>query len=330
MTLEAASRSGVTIDGDAAYVGDQAGNVYAIALRDGRIRWTSDLGEPDAGRGCQRFGGAAVDVPLAVADDQVIVVGRNVDEAAVAVTAYAQSDGECRWREIPQIGSATTSTAAVGGGIVVLGFADRLVRGLDGANGQQLWSALVLSLFSPVGSPALQPDAVYLADLGGGLYRVDPQDGGRDWSFQFNEVVLRSSPVVSGDTVLLGLNDGRLVAVDADSGHLVWQSEASPGLLGTIAVSPDAVVAVKGGGDAGLIAFEHDPNGRLVNVPSPTELDPGTTLARIAAAAAVVLAAAIVPGILARRRFGDAVAPEQAEDDLDGDADDADGEEREL
>jgi hypothetical protein len=96
----------------------------------------------------------------------------------------------------------------------------------------------------------------------------------------------------------------------------VWQSAASPGLIGTIALSPEAVVAVKGGAEGGLIAFEHDPNGRLVDVPSPTELDGGTTLARIGAAAAIALAILLVPGMLLRRRFGDAFAAETEDGDF--------------
>lgn len=66
-----------------------------------------------------------------------------------------------------------------------------------------------------------------------------------------------------------------------------------------------------------MIAFEHDPDGRLVDVPSPTELDGGTTLARIGVAAAIALAVLLVPGMLLRRRFGDAFAAEGYDDDLD-------------
>ncbi|MGH2589842.1 MAG: PQQ-binding-like beta-propeller repeat protein, partial [Actinomycetota bacterium] len=204
-------------------------------------------------------------------------------------------------------------------GIVVVVLADRLVRGLGGEEGDELWASLALSFFSPVTSPALRDGSVFVADLGGGLYRFDSEDGVRAWSYQFNEVVLRSSPVVSGAWVLLGLNDGRLVAVNGESGRLAWQSAASGGLIGTIALSPEAIVAVKGGAEGGLIAFEHDPDGRLVDIPSPTELDGGTTLARIGAAAAIALAVLLVPGILLRRRFGDAFATEGEDDGLEPD-----------
>jgi hypothetical protein len=88
-------------------------------------------------------------------------------------------------------------------------------------------------------------------------------------------------------------------------------------LVGTIALASDAVIAVKGGRDAGLIAFEHDPDGELVDVPSPTELDAGTTLTRWALAALIVFAIAFVPGMWAKRRSG--TAAELQAGDLDRD-----------
>lgn len=320
--LGAVSRSGVTVDGDTAYVGDEDGKVYAIGLRDGQIRWTADLAEsgPEGATGatsCGAFEGGAVDVPIAVTEDRVVAVGRNVDEGTVAVGAFAASTGECAWRVFPQLGSSAISAPAAAEGIVVVGSSDRFVRGLAAEDGEERWSALALSLFSPLSAPAFPAGTVYAADLGGGLYRLDASNGARVWSYQFNEVVL-GSPVVSGSTVLLGLNDGRLVAVNADSGHLVWQGGASAGRIGSIALAPDAIVVEKGGPDAGLIAFEHDPEGRSDDVPSPTVFDPPTTLSRMGIAAAVVLVALLVPGILLRRRFG-ASLPELEGADDDGD-----------
>ena len=330
--LGAESRSGVTVGADAAYVGDEDGLVYAIALADGQIRWTADLAEGGGGEGatgpagCESFEDAAVDVPVAVAEDRVIVVGRNVDGAAVAVGALSASTGECAWRVFPQLGSSAISAPAAAEGIVVVGSADRFVRGLAVEDGQERWSSLALSLFSPFSAPAFPPGSAYVADLGGGLYRLDAAGGARLWSYQFNEVVL-CSPVVSGDTVLLGLNDGRLVALNAATGHLVWQGGSAPGRLGALALAPDAIIAEKGGRDAGLIAFEHDPEGRLVDVPSPTELDASTTLSRIGLAAAVVIAALIVPGVLLRRRFGASLPELEGADDVGREDDEHDEDE---
>ncbi len=302
LPLGATSRSGVTIQAGVAYVGDQAGIVHAVAIEDGVERWTAEVG----GR---------ADLPIAVADGLVYVISRHADERNVQITALTASDGERAWRVAPQVGSTTISGPAALEGGVVVGTADRLVRMLDAADGEERWASLGLSLFSPASAPAAAGGQILLADVGGGLYRLDAGAGDRRWGYQFNDLVLRSSPVRSGDVVLLGLNDGRLVAVGMETGRLLWESEAAPGLIGTIALSPDAVIAVKGGREAGLIAFEHDPEGALLDLPSPTEFDAGAALARAALAALAVSVVAFVPAALARRRFGDAFEADEDRDD---------------
>lgn len=289
--LGAVSRSGVAVEGDTAYVGDGDGNVVAVSLADGAERWAAEV----PGR---------VDQPVAVADGIVYAVGRDGRAPRLVIVALDATTGEEAWRSAPEITSAVGSGPAAGEGFVLVGSADRLLRSIGAGDGAERWAALTLSFFSPATVPALADGAVYAVDLGGGLYRFDAADGERAWSHQLNETVVRGAPVVSGPTVLLGLNDGRLVAVDAGTGHLVWGSEPTPGLIGTIALGPDVVVAVKGGQDAGLVAFEPDPDGTLVDVPPPTELDVGVTLGRYALAAALVAVGALVPGIWLRRRLG--------------------------
>ncbi len=314
--LGAASRTGVTVDADSAYVADDAGTVYAIAIRDGTVEWSRDL----EGQGpCEPFAGGRIDGAVAVAGGRVVSVARDNDAGSVAVSAYDATSGECTWRAVSTLGTSAASAPAASGDLVIVGLGDRSVRALGSGDGQQVWSTLALSLFLPVSSPALGEGALYVVDVGAGLYRFDPADGAEVWDHQLNDQVVRSSPVVSGGAVLVGLDDGRLVALDAGSGHLVWQSPEDPGLVGAIAVSGDVIVAVKGGADAGLIAFESDPDGRLVDVASPTELEVGTTLGRFALAAAIVLLVVLGPGLLARRRFpgpfaGDEDADEMAEE----------------
>ena len=305
--LEAISRSGVTIEGTNAFVGDQGGTVYAVSLESGSITWSAEME-------------GLVDSPVAVADGQVVAVARTTDPAQVVVVAFDEATGERSWPALAIQANSTAGTApSAGGGSVFIGSADRRVRALDAKGGSERWATLVLSLFSPVTSLAFDDESVFAADIAGGLYRLDAADGRRRWSYQLNEVVLRSSPVVSGSSLLLGLSDGRLVALDTSSGHLVWQSPPSPGLVGTISLASDAVLAVKGGRGAGLIAFEHDPEGELVDVPSPTELDAGTTMTRWTLAALIVFAIAFVPGMWATRRWGAAAEIPSGDDDLDRD-----------
>jgi len=311
--LQTVARSGVTVDDTHAYVGDQQGHVVAVALADGSVTWTAEV----PGR---------VDMPVAVSGGTVYLVARDPDAPAVAIVALDAATGRRSWQVFPRAQSTFGSAPAAGDGFVLVGSADRLVRSIDAEDGAERWTSLVLSFFSPATVPALAGDAVYAADLSGGLYRIDAADGHRVWSYQLNDIVLRSAPVVSGATVLLGLNDGRLVAFDSESGHLVWESEATPGLVGAIGLGPDVVIAVKGGRDGGLIAFEHDPQGERLDLASPTELEAGTTLSRYGLAAAIVLIVALIPGIALRRRLGPPdLTGDRADPDQDLGDEDAEG-----
>jgi outer membrane protein assembly factor BamB len=328
--LEDVSRSGVTIEGSTVYVGDQSGTIYALSLDDGSITWSEQVG----GR---------ADTPIAVADGNAFVVGRDVDTPRVVLAAFDGATGERAWSPLSlQVSSTAGSAPTAGGGSLFLGSADRRVRALDAANGDERWNALVLSVFSPATALAYDGESVYAADVAGGLYRLNAADGARLWSFHVNEAVLRSAPVVSGSYGLLGLGNGGMVAVDVESGHLVWRSQDTPGLIGSFALAGDAVIAVKGGRDAGLIAFEHDPDGTLLDEPSPTQFEAGTSLSRWAIAGVLVFGIALAVGLLASRRFGrspeaatavedEAFDEEEADDPLEDEDDDvaSDGDEDE-
>lgn len=315
--LEATSHSGVTIEAGTAYVGDRDGDVYAVGLDDGSFVWASPAASP-----------GQVDAPVAVADGAVFVVRRDPDTGLSTLMAFDAATGERRWpaegeEAAPTGGSAPT----VIDGTVIVGSTDPAARAFSAADGELRWSALATSRFSPFTSPAIAEQGAVVAGLSGGLYLLDPADGQRRWSYQFNEVVIRSSPVVSGATVLLGLDDGRLVAVDAGTGHLVWQSAPVPDPLGAIALSADVVVAVRHGRDAAIVAFEHDPVGALIDERSPTELDAGTTFGRYALAAVLVFGLAFIPGALFARRAGPAKLQAAADgaEHIGPDLDEADG-----
>lgn len=133
--------------------------------------------------------------------------------------------------------------------------------------------------------------------------------------------MLRSGPVVVGDHVVFGTTGGDLAAVETGSGDLVWRSEPAGGQLRSIAVTPDRLVAVRGGEQAGLIAFDSDPDGALVRVPSPTVLDAGGFFVAFAIGALVFCAVAIVGGRWLIGRAGPALAAETEGSGDDGPAD---------
>ena len=278
---------GLTVVGDTAYLVDGSGTLSALSLRDGSTIW--------AVRGVGKSDAAPV-----VADGVVYASGApNGSSAIVAVDA---ASGERRWTVGPEYGVAATSALAVQGDTLAYASSDRIAHALDVADGSARWNRLLLNVPSPVTSPAIGEDLVIGIDYAGGVYRLDRSTGADVWDHQLNALTVRSGPVLAGDAVVLGTNDGRVVALDASNGHLIADVRLGDGVVGTLAADGDLLLAPVGGPGAALVALARDPGGALLDVVSPTVADPVAIVSRFAVAALVLLGAAAVGGRLAPRR----------------------------
>jgi len=302
--LKEVSRTGVTVEGDTAYVGDNRGNVYAVGIATGKLRWTA------------RTGGFLT-VPLAVSDGLVVATLQASRTAQPRVVALKASDGSRAWTT--EVGGGVfASPPAIDGDRVVAGFSDQTVRAFGLADGVERWSARMNGPIYFSGAPAVTPDAIVAVDALGEVYRFDPSTGSRVWDFALNEAVLRSPVVVADTAALVATADGRLAAIDLTSGRLVWQSEPSGAVLRSLAVASEAVVAVRGGDRSGLVGFVNDPSGRLVSMVSPTVLDLPSLLVAFLAAAVPIGLLLLLGGRALRARMGPAF--------LEGDEDEGEDE----
>ena len=180
--------------------------------------------------------------------------------------------------------------ASAGGGSLYIGSADRRVEALEGRAAQR-WATLVLSLFSGDLARFRRRERVR-----GGHRRWPVPARRRRWWAQVElpsergrtaELARRPAPAPTraqrrsprGARRRLRASGGRAPRPRGWSGRS--RAVERFGHRG-------------GGRDAGLIAFEHDPQGWL-DVPSPTQLDAGTTLTRWALAAVIVFAVAFLP-----------------------------------
>ena len=293
VALDQVSRTGVTVDGGVAYVGDDLGTIYAVDLAKGTIAWTASVGEsPEA--------------PLAVTSDLVIVTVPGDTQNRPRVVALKVADGSQVWSYDAKTLGAVISGAAVSGDTVYAAFADNTVRALNVADGSLRWSSRLSAVVNPTQSPVVTDDAVYVVDLLGEIRRFDRTSGARVWDYAINEFVYRGSPVVAGDHVLASTNKGRLVAINPANGHLVWESDASGSLLRSLTPTPDLILAVRGGTEPGLVAFRNDAGGGLIDVVSPTVFNPGTFTRNFALAVLPFLAVAILLGRFLAERMGPA------------------------
>jgi outer membrane protein assembly factor BamB len=290
--LEAVSRTGVTIEGDTALVGDRSGTVYAVDVATGELRWSEPAGGP-------------ISVPVTVADGTVVAMVEGDSSTRATIVALDLATGERRWAHEVAGAAVFGSGTSVTQGRIVAGFSDQTIRSFDLDTGDERWSSRVNAL-AFVSTPVQVGDAVVAVDSAGQVFRFDAADGERAWDFALNQLVVRSSAVVIGDRVLVATTDGDLVAIDLASGLLVWRRGASGAVLRGLTPADDRVVAVVGGRHAGLVAFEHDPDGALVSEVSPTEADPGALALAYVAAAVPLGVVLLLGGRWLRRRLGPA------------------------
>jgi outer membrane protein assembly factor BamB len=302
-TLESEVRTAVTIAEGRAFVVDEDGKLYAIDPSDGTLAWSRAL--PGSVLGTVAASGGRVFALTGAADAG----------GSARLVALEADTGEPAWAPVaPDAAASFGSVPAVVGGDVVFALEDGVVFGVSARDGSESWSVRISALVLPFSSPAATEDAVYLADRTGGLHRVTP-GAGRDWLFAFNEQVLRQSPVAVGAVVLLGLDDGSVGAVDAESGNLVFRTASAGAPVTGMAVAGDLVVVLRSGsGRPRVVALRNDPDGALVDEPSPTVPDPRELALSFGVALAAVGGLALAAGRLAARRFS-IVDPSRGDDD---------------
>ena len=265
-----------TVDGGVAYVGGRDRFAYAIDVETGKVRWKQPALGP-------------VFASPAVSGGKVFVVSEDPATGQIRVVALATDTGKRLWRFELQTGVRLGSAApVVGGDTVYVGLADSVLA-IRAGNGKELWSSPIPSTFSPLSSLALSGNGVYAANGEGSLFRFDAGTGARRWDFQFDQAQSASSPVIDGGFVLLGLDDGDVVAVEAETGLLRWQGSAGAGPAGALAPAGSVILVSLQGRSGGLAALAHDPAGRLVRIESPTVLHVPVALVNFAVAFVAML-----------------------------------------
>lgn len=287
VSFEAGLPGGVLAWGANAYVVDGGGTLTAVSLDDGTTAWEEDA----VGAG---------DAPPVGFEDAIYVAGAGASVGAVRISAFDAATGERRWAKSPESATSTTSALAVGAEVVAYAGNDRLLHVLERADGTERWTALLGNLPSPVTAPLVDADAVYVVDFAGTVGRFDLATGERAWSFPLNDLVVRASPFLAEDAIVVGTSGGDVVALDRASGRLIADLATGEGLIGGFAVPEHLLVVAKGGADPRLLGLDTDPTGELLDVPSPLEPDLLGLLGRFALAALVALAMLGVPPRLAR------------------------------
>ena len=140
------------------------------------------------------------------------------------VAAISAADGDRRWRvelERPLSGGVGYHDRSL-----YLGGADGSVLQLSANDGVVEWEAAVSG--EVLAAPAVSDDWVIVQTYDGKLLGFQPGADEPAWTFTSDVPVLTlrgtSTPILFGDNAIAGFGDGKVVAVDVNSGNVSWES----------------------------------------------------------------------------------------------------------
>ena len=178
--------------------------------------------------------------------DQVVMAGPEGD-----VIAVDPASGETRWAVDLDI--TITGGVGAGDGLLAVSTHDGEVIALDRNDGAEKWRARVGGeVLAPV---VIAPGVAVVRAGDAKVVGLDTADGQLLWTVQKSVEGLTvrgaSRPLINGRGVVVGLADGRLLALDIDRGRVLWETpigtrrgsnevgrladiDTDPALLGTV------------------------------------------------------------------------------------------------
>jgi outer membrane protein assembly factor BamB len=155
--------------------------------------------------------------------DAGYVYGSNSEGDVVKVDA---ANGKQVWRV--NVGEPVSGGVGVGGALILVGTSKGTLNALD-FNGKLLWKSRLSSEILSV--PRYFDGKVIVRTGDNHIYGIDAADGSRIWVYERStpSLALRSSVgvVVDSGAVYAGFAGGKLVAVRADNGKLIWEANVA-------------------------------------------------------------------------------------------------------
>jgi outer membrane protein assembly factor BamB len=159
----------------------------------------------------------------AVEGERVYVAGHGGD-----VQALELATGRDIWSVDTEL--ELSGGPAVGEGLVVVGSSDGLLVALDSATGGKRWQ--VTTSGEVLTAPSVSSGLVVVRTVDGRLRGLRAADGTEVWNYEqpVPRLTLRgnAAPVINGDMVLAGLDNGKVVALSLATGEVLWTTTVAP------------------------------------------------------------------------------------------------------
>ena len=144
------------------------------------------------------------------------------------VVALHPETGKEIWRT--RLDIQLSAGPGVGENLVVVAAADGYLIALDANSGVESWRANVEG--ESLARPVIKDNIVVTITIDNVLRAVSAFDGNERWTVEQSTPRLTvrgsASPVLVGSTVIAGFDNGRLIAVNLESGDVQWEAMLSP------------------------------------------------------------------------------------------------------
>jgi outer membrane protein assembly factor BamB len=160
---------------------------------------------------------------VSVENGRVFGAGRDGD-----VAAFDLDTGRALWRVHTKAPLAGGTGA--GGGLVLVGSSEGAVIALNAADGAERWRVKVKG--EVLSAPAVATQAIIVRTVDGKLRALALDSGKEMW--QYEQAVPRLSlrgtavPVITGNSVICGFDNGKVVALNTADGALLWETTVAP------------------------------------------------------------------------------------------------------
>ncbi len=145
------------------------------------------------------------------------------------VVALDPETGRTNWRS--ELDIELSAGPGVGEGLVVVGSADGQLFALDAATGAERWRRNLGG--ESLATPVIRGDVIVVLTIDNRLRGLSAFDGSERWLVEQSipRLTMRgsASPVLVGSTsIIAGFDNGRLMAVELDTGDILWDTMLSP------------------------------------------------------------------------------------------------------
>jgi outer membrane protein assembly factor BamB len=140
------------------------------------------------------------------------------------VVAFSADNGKRLW--VAKTKLALSAGPEVDGGLVVLGSSDGDIVALDATNGAERWRRSIGS--EVLSRPLIAKDVVVVRTVDGHVEGMAATDGSQRWAVdeQVPRLTLRGTapPVLAGDRIICGFDNGKVLAIDSRNGDVLWDA----------------------------------------------------------------------------------------------------------